>query len=162
MSNIRIRKADIRDADLLLGFVHELAKEEEAENEVVTNKEQLVKTLFGKDTTTHAVICEADAIPIGHAVYFFNYSTWQGKNGLYIEDLYISSEYRNIGAGKKIIKHLASLALEKDCGRVEWSVLNWNKPAIGFYESLGALPQEKWIKYRLSGESLKNLAASQI
>lgn len=162
MSNLNIRAADVKDAALVLRFVYELAREEAAENEVAASREQIAKTLFGKDATAHAIICEADKIPIGLAVYFFNYSTWQGKNGLYIEDLYISPEYRNIGAGKKILKYLSCLATEKDCGRVEWSVLNWNTPAIRFYESLGAVPQEKWIKYRLSGNSLKNLAASHL
>ena len=89
MSKITIRKAVVEDAELILCFVHELAKEEKAEHEVETSKEQLAKTLFGKNSTSHVIICEAEGVPIGHAVYFFNYSTWQGKNGLYIEDLYI-------------------------------------------------------------------------
>jgi GNAT superfamily N-acetyltransferase len=160
MSKIIVRKAAIEDTNLLLRFIYELAREEKAEHEVKTDKNQIVKTLFGKNATTHAVICESDKVPIGHAVYFFNHSTWQGKNGLYIEDLYICPEYRNLGAGKQIIKHLSCLALEKDCGRVEWSVLNWNKPAIRFYESLGASPQDEWIRYRLSKNSLKEIAAS--
>ena len=160
MSKLKIRKANIEDVQVLLCFVHELAKEEKAEHEVKTDAEQIAKTLFGKNTTAHAIICEADGIPIGHAVYFFNYSTWQGKNGLYIEDLYILAGYRNIGAGKQIIKHLSCIALEKDCGRLEWSVLDWNVHAIGFYNSLGAEPQDKWIRYRLSGDALKKIARS--
>ncbi|MBC2704278.1 GNAT family N-acetyltransferase [Desulfobacula sp.] len=160
MPKITIRKATIEDAALLLRFVHELAKEEKAEHKVKTSKEQIVKTLFGKNATAHVITCEADGVPIGHAVYFFNYSTWQGKNGLYIEDLYISPEYRNCGAGKEILKHLSCLALEKDCGRIEWSVLHWNASAIGFYESLGAKPQDEWIRYRLSGKALKEIACS--
>ena len=160
MSKTTIREATIEDAELLLHFVYELAREEKAEHEVETSKRQLVNTLFGKDATAHAVICESEGIPIGHAVYFFNYSTWQGKNGLYIEDLYILAEYRNLGAGKQIIKYLSGLALEKDCGRVEWSVLDWNTPAIGFYDSLGAKPQDEWIRYRLSGRALKEIAIS--
>jgi GNAT superfamily N-acetyltransferase len=160
VSKITIRKAVIEDANLILGFVHKLAKVEKAEHEVETSQKQLIKTLFGKKSTSHAVICEAGGIPIGHAIYFFNYSTWQGKNGLYIEDLYILEEYRNLGAGKQIIKYLSCLALEKDCGRVEWSVLEWNEPAIGFYESLGARPQSEWIRYRLSEKELKELAGT--
>ena len=160
MPKITIRKAAIEDAELILGFVLKLAKEEKAEHEVETNKEQLSKTLFGKDSTAHALICEADKVPIGHAVYFFNYSTWQGKNGLYIEDLYILRAYRNLGAGKKIIKHLSRIAIEKGCGRVEWSVLDWNTPAIKFYEALGAAPQDEWIRYRLSGRQLKKMTRS--
>jgi GNAT superfamily N-acetyltransferase len=160
MSNINIRKATIEDGEVILHFVHELAREEKAEHEVETNKEQMIKTLFGKDSTAHAILCESDGVPIGHAVYLFNYSTWQGKNGLYIEDPYIIAEHRNSGAGKQILKYLANLALEKDCGRVEWSVLDWNKPAIGFYDSLGGKPQDEWIRYRLSGKTLEEVAGS--
>lgn len=162
MPKLTIREATVEDTALLLQFVHKLAKEEKAEHEVETDKEQIVKTLFGKDATAKAIICETDGLPIGHAVYFFNYSTWQGKNGLYIEDLYILAEYRHCGAGKEIIKHLSCLALEKDCGRVEWSVLNWNTPAIGFYEALGARPQNEWIRYRLSGKVLKQAAGAHL
>jgi len=155
---IRIRKAQIDDVETLLNFVHELAKEENAQKEVETDKEQLKKTLFGEKATAHAIVCEVNKVPIGHAVYFFNYSTWQGKNGLYLEDLFILEQYRNLGAGKKIIQYLAGLAIEKDCGRMEWSVLNWNKKAIGFYESFGARPQDAWTRYRLAGDTLKKAA----
>ncbi len=158
MSNLIIRKATTEDVGLILNFIKELARFEKAEHEVKTDKEQLKKSLFGKDATAHAVICESDGRPVGYAVYFFNYSTWQGKNGLYIEDLYISPEHRHIGAGTKMLKHLSCMALERDCGRMEWSVLDWNAPAIGFYKSLGAVPQEEWIRYRLTGISLKQLA----
>ncbi len=160
MSNINIRKATIDDAGLLLNFVKKLAKEEKAEHEVETSMEQMIKTIFGKDSTVHAIICESDGEPIGHAVYFFNYSTWQGKNGLYIEDLFILEEHRNSGAGKQILKYLSGLALKKDCGRLEWSVLDWNTQAIGFYESLGAKPLNEWIRYRLSGDMLNKVAES--
>ena len=160
MSKITIRKAVIEDAGTLLCFVKKLAKEEKSEHEVETDREQLIKTLLEKNSTSHAVICEIDDVPIGHAVYFFNYSTWQGKNGLYIEDLYILKEYRNCGAGKQIIKHLSCLALEKNCGRVEWSVMDWNAKAIGFYNALGAKPQNEWIRYRLSDKALKKVAGS--
>jgi GNAT superfamily N-acetyltransferase len=142
------------DAMEILRFVSELAKEEKAGDEVEAGKEQIVKTMFSDRSTCHALICEKDNNPIGFAVYFFNYSTWQGKNGIYIEDLYILPEYRNCGAGKMILKYISGLALEKDCGRVEWSVLNWNLPAIGFYESIGAEPQRDWVRYRLSGDAI--------
>ena len=160
MKKITIRTATIKDVDLMLGFVQGLAREEKAEDQVEADKEQIMKTMFGENPASHAVICESDGIPVGHAVYFFNYSTWQGKNGLYIEDLYILPEYRNLGAGRKILKYLCCLALEKDCGRVEWSVLNWNDAAIAFYNSLGASPQEEWIRYRLSGNALTQFSAS--
>lgn len=160
MPQIKIRKATIEDAKLLLNFVYELAKYQKAEHKVEADREQIIKTMFETNSTTHAVICESDGFPIGHAVYFFSYSTWQGKNGIYIEDLYISPEYRNLGAGKQIIKHLSCLALEKDCGSVEWSVLDWNVPAIEFYESLGAKPKKEWIRYQLSGSALKKVTSS--
>jgi len=160
LPKITIRKAVIEDAELILDFVNKLAVEEKAGHEVVTDRKQLIKTLFGNDSTSHAIICESDKTAIGHAVYFFNYSTWQGKNGLYIEDLYILKEYRNLGAGKHILKHLCRMAIDRDCGRVEWSVLDWNTPAIKFYKSLGAKPQDEWVRYRLSGNALLETAGS--
>lgn len=158
MTPFTIRRAEACDADTILSFVRKLAREEKAGHEVEADSSQLVKTMFSKDSTCHAVICEEGERPIGFAVYFFNYSTWQGKNGIYIEDLYILPEFRNCGAGKKILKYLCRLALAKDCGRVEWSVLNWNAPAIGFYDALGAEPLSDWIRYRLSGKPLDKMA----
>ncbi len=105
-------------------------------------------------------MCERDSTAIGFAVYFFNYSTWQGRNGLYLEDLYVDPAARGSGAGKALLQHLARTAVDKDCGRFEWSVLDWNQPAIDFYESLGALPQGEWVRYRLTGDALLRLAAS--
>ena len=95
---------------------------------------------------------------IGFAVYFFNYSTWQGRNGLYLEDLYVSPKSRGLGAGKALLQHLAKTAVENDCGRFEWSVLDWNKPAIDFYESLGAKPKSEWLGYRMDGQTLIDFA----
>ncbi|MBT3224857.1 MAG: GNAT family N-acetyltransferase, partial [Deltaproteobacteria bacterium] len=115
---------------------------------------------FGNSSTTRAVICNLDSKPIGYAVYFLNYSTWLGKHGLYLEDLYVSLEFRNMGAGKAILKHLAQIAFSKDCGRFEWSVLNWNEPAIQFYQSIGAKPQDEWVGYRLEGQALELFAKS--
>ena len=158
MPKINIRPATALDADLILFFVSELAKEEKAGHEVEADRDQLVKSMFSDHSTCHAVICQISEMPIGFAVYFFNYSTWQGKNGIYIEDLYILPEYRNNGVGKRILKYICSLALEKGCGRVEWSVLNWNILAIGFYAALGAEPQKDWVRYRLSGNSLNKTA----
>ena len=96
---------------------------------------------------------------MGFAVYFFNYSTWQGRLGLYLEDLYVSPEHRGKGAGKALLSHLAKIAVDNDCGRFEWSVLDWNTPSIEFYDSLGAKPQSEWIRYRMTGDALQNLAA---
>jgi GNAT superfamily N-acetyltransferase len=101
-----------------------------------------------------------DNEPIGYAVYFFNYSTWLGRHGLYLEDLYVSPEHRGAGAGKALLKHLAQLAVAKGCGRFEWSVLDWNEPAIRFYQAIGARPQDEWVGYRLTGEALEAFANS--
>ncbi|OGQ85039.1 MAG: GNAT family N-acetyltransferase [Deltaproteobacteria bacterium RIFOXYC2_FULL_48_10] len=157
MTPFTIRRAEACDAETILSFVRGLAMEEKAGHEVEADPGQIVETMFSENSTCHAVICEESGRPIGFAVYFFNYSTWQGKNGLYIEDLYILPEFRNYGAGRKILKYLCNLALTKDCGRVEWSVLNWNTPAIGFYDALGAEPLSEWIRYRLSGKPLSKM-----
>ena len=105
-----------------------------------------------------AWLAEADGKAVGFAVYFFNYSTWQGQHGLYLEDLYITPDARGHGAGKALLQHLARIALEKDCGRFEWSCLDWNTPSIKFYDSLGALPQTEWIRYRMTGSALQAMA----
>lgn len=161
MSEIAIRKATIEDASLILDFIKELAIYEKAEKEVIARVEDIEKNLFGNNTTTEAVICTSDNKPIGIAIYFLNFSTWLGKNGLYLEDLYISPDYRGSGAGKRLLKYLAGLVVENDYGRFEWSVLNWNEPAIKFYESIGASAQSEWLGYRLEGQSLLDFAKSK-
>ena len=158
MSVIEIRKATIEDAALILRFVTELAIYEKAEHEVIATEFDIQKSLFDTDSKTKAVICNINNEPVGFAVYFFNYSTWLGKHGLYLEDLYVSPEYRGSGAGKALLKYLAKIALSKNCGRFEWSVLDWNEPAIQFYRSIGAKPQNDWVGYRLTGKSLEEFA----
>lgn len=158
MALIEIRNANIHDSALILRFVKELATFEKAEEEVKATETDIKDSIFGSNSTTNVVICEMDKIPVGIAVYFFNYSTWLGKNGLYLEDLYISPEYRNAGAGKALLKHLAKIAVLRKCGRFEWSVLEWNEPAIQFYRSIGAEPQDEWVVYRLTGQALENFA----
>jgi len=158
MSVLAIRKANIDDSSLILNFVKELATYEKAQDQVTATVGDIEKNLFDNTTTTQALICLSDDKPIGFAVYFFNFSTWLGRNGLYLEDLYVTPEYRGCGAGKGLLKYLAELAVEKNCGRFEWSVLDWNEPAIKFYESIGAKPMNEWIGYRLEGQSLKNFA----
>lgn len=160
MSNIKIRTADAEDAALILRFITDLAVYEEAGDSVLASEADIRHTLFGKGSTTSAVICEIDNKAVGYAVYFFNYSTWLGKNGLYLEDLYVSPDYRGFGAGKALLKHLAQIAVSRNCGRLEWSVLDWNEPAIRFYQSIGAKPQHEWVAYRLTGQALLNLAES--
>lgn len=158
MPSIKIRKATLDDASLILQFVTELAIYEKAEHEVKATESDIQESLFASDSTAQAIVCEIDNKPVGFAVYFFNYSTWLGKQGLYLEDLYVSAQCRGAGAGKAMLKYLANIALAKNCGRFEWSVLDWNEPAIKFYQSVGARPQNEWVGYRLSGKALEDFA----
>lgn len=161
MSQTQIRPATEQDIDLILQFVRELAIYEKAEHEVLATPEHVRRTLFCEQPSVFGLICEADARPIGFAVYFFNYSTWQGQHGLYLEDLYVTPDARGHGAGKALLQHLAQIAVARDCGRFEWSVLDWNTPSIQFYDSLGALPQSEWIRYRMTGDALRALARGE-
>lgn len=153
-----IRPATPDDAATILGFITELAVYEKAGHEVKATEETIRASIFGQGSVTEAVILEANGKPAGFAVWFYSYSTWQAKNGLYLEDLYVSPDYRGSGAGKLLLKHLAKVAVDKGCGRFEWSVLDWNEPAIRVYDAIGAEPQNEWIRYRLSGETLKAFA----
>ncbi|PZU82221.1 MAG: GNAT family N-acetyltransferase [Shinella sp.] len=154
-----IRDAGPDDAGTILRFITELAVFENAGHEVEATEESLRTSLFGPESVTGVAIIEADGQPIGSAIWFFNYSTWQARNGLYLEDLYITPDYRRSGAGRMLLRHLAKIAVEKGCGRFEWSVLDWNEPAIRAYDSIGAEPQTEWIRYRLAGDKLKEFAA---
>ncbi|GAA61418.1 diamine acetyltransferase 2 [Pseudoalteromonas sp. BSi20652] len=155
---IEIRDAQPSDAKTILHFINELAIYEKEPDAVKTNEQAILDTLFCEGATAHSILCLDGDEPIGFAVYFYNYSTWLGKNGLYLEDLYVSPDNRGKGAGKAIMKHLASTALQNNCGRFEWVVLDWNKPAIDFYDSIGAKPQTEWIIYRLTGKELIDFA----
>jgi GNAT superfamily N-acetyltransferase len=156
---LHIRNASADDAALILRFITDLAIYEKAEHEVKTDVAGIRDSLFGEGSTTHALICEQDGVAIGFAVYFFSYSTWLGKHGIYLEDLYVAPEHRKLGAGKALLRHLAQLAVAKGCGRMEWAVLDWNTPAMEFYESFGARPKDDWISYRLTGQALLDFAA---
>lgn len=153
-----IRAATPEDAATILGFITELAVYEKAGHEVEATKETIRASIFGEGSVTEAVILESDGRPAGFAVWFYSYSTWQAKNGLYLEDLYVSPDYRGTGAGKMLLKHLAGIAVEKGCGRFEWSVLDWNEPAIRVYDAIGAEPQSEWIRYRMTGQTLRDFA----
>jgi GNAT superfamily N-acetyltransferase len=161
MSDITIRPAVAHDAVTIFHFIKELAIYEKAEHEVVTTPDEIRESIFGPGSTVRALICNIGESVVGFAVYFFNYSTWQGKNGLYLEDLYVSPEHRGAGAGKALLQYLAREAVALNCGRFEWSVLDWNTPAIEFYESIGAKPQAEWIRYRLDGDALTQFAAGK-
>jgi len=153
-----IRDAKPSDAKTILHFITELAIYEKEPDAVKTDEQAILDTLFSEGATAHSIICLQGDEPIGFAVYFYNYSTWLGKNGLYLEDLYVSPDSRGNGAGKAIMKHLANKAISNNCGRFEWVVLDWNKPAIDFYDSIGAKPQNEWIIYRLTGQELIDFA----
>lgn len=158
--SVVIREANKDDSSLILRFVKELAKYQKSEHEVLATESSIEHSIFAENSSTKAVICEKQGEPIGFAVYFFNYSTWLGKHGLYLEDLYVTHSERGSGAGKFILKYLAKIALNNQCGKLEWSVLDWNETAIEFYKSLGAKPKDEWIGYQLTGSELLSLAES--
>lgn len=159
MTELVVRKATEADVPVILKFITDLAIYEKAEHEVKTDEAKILKTIFSPEAVAKALICEDDGQAIGFAVYFYSYSTWLGKNGLYLEDLYVNPEQRGKGAGQLLFKRLAQLAVENDCPRFEWRVLDWNETAIKFYEKMGAEAQSEWIGYRLSGSELENLAS---
>ncbi len=159
---MKIRKAESKDADIILALIKELAIYEKAEHEVQTSADEIRETLFGKNSKAAALIAETDDKEVvAYAVYFYNYSTWLGKNGIYLEDIYVTPKYRRQGIGRALLQQLASLAVKENCGRFEWAVLDWNTPAIEFYQSLGAKPQDEWTVYRLSGNKLHEFAFSE-
>lgn len=156
--SLQIRPARLDDAVQILAFITELADYERARHEVIASVADIERTLFTEGSAASALICERDGQAIGFAVYFFSYSTWLGSNGLYLEDLYVTPEARGTGAGKQLLRHLARIAVEQNCGRFEWSVLDWNQPAIDFYKSIGAEAQDEWVRYRMDGETLRAFA----
>jgi GNAT superfamily N-acetyltransferase len=153
-----IRPATALDVPLILDFIRALALYERAAAEVVADEERLRETLFGESPQAKVLLALWEGVPVGFAVYFFSYSTWLARKGLYLEDLFVLPEARGKGAGKALLQRLARIAVEEGCGRLEWSVLDWNQPAIDFYLSLGAVPQSEWTRYRLSGTALQELA----
>jgi GNAT superfamily N-acetyltransferase len=160
MKTLRIRAAVAEDSQLILKFIKDLATYEKAGHEVTATIEDIRESIFGSDSPVKALICSKENIPIGFAVFFYNYSTWQGRKGLYLEDLYIMPEYRGIGAGVQLLKYLARKAIAEGCGRFEWSVLDWNEPAIKFYQSIGAKQKTEWVGYQLAGDALSQFAGS--
>lgn len=153
-----IRPATIDDSATIRQFILDLAVYEKAEHEMIATDQHIKDTLFCESPSAFALIAELDGIAVGFAVYFLSYSTWLGKYGIYLEDLYVSPEARGKGAGKALLKELAKIAVSKDCGRLEWCVLDWNKPSIDFYEAMGAKPKDGWTVYRLDGPALSNFS----
>lgn len=154
---INIRNANESDTNTILQFIKELAEYEKMSKDVTATEELLKENLFVKKLA-EVVIAEEDNIPVGFALFFHNFSTFLGKGGIYLEDLYVKPNMRNKGIGKILLKYLANLALERDCGRLEWSCLDWNEPSIAFYKERGAIPMDEWTVYRVTGENLLNLA----
>ena len=157
---IMIRAAQKQDAPVILQFIKDLAAYEKALEEVVADVAQIEQSLFVESPKAFALIAEEDGEPIGFAVYFFSYSTWLGQYGLYLEDLYVTPQARGHGAGLALMKKLADIAVKNQCSRFEWSVLDWNDPAIQFYKSIGAEPKNEWVGYRLAGAALNAFASS--
>ena len=157
MNTVTFRKAEREDVALILEFIKGLAAYEKMENEVVADEALLEEWIFDKQKA-EVIFAVADGKEVGFALFFHNFSTFLGRAGLYLEDLFVKSEYRGKGYGKAILKKLAAIAVERGCGRLEWSCLDWNKPSIDFYRSLGAVPMEEWTVYRVTGETLKKLA----
>lgn len=157
-NGFELRQAKEIDVPIILGFIRELAEYEKLLDQVVATEKSLKATLFGDRPFAEVIIGELNSKPIGFALFFHNYSSFHGKPGLYLEDLYVQPDYRGHGYGKILLAYLAKLAVERNCGRFEWSVLDWNEPAIEFYKKIGAKPMSDWTVQRLDGAALEKLA----
>jgi GNAT superfamily N-acetyltransferase len=153
-----IRHANESDVPQIYQFIRALAEYEKLGHLVVATEEQLQTTLFGDSPFAEVIIGEEDGTPVGFALFFHNYSTFLAQPGIYLEDLFVKPEYRGRGYGKALLARLAQIAVERNCGRVDWAVLDWNEPSIAFYESLGARRMDEWHTFRLTGPSLDRLA----
>ena len=158
MAQIRIRPATPGDVPLIVEFIRELAEYERLAHLVVTTDADMHAALFGERAVVEAVIASIDDEPVGYALFFASFSTFLGKPGLYLEDLYVRPAARGVGAGRRLLEHLARLVVERGWGRLEWSVLDWNAPSIAFYKKMGATPMDEWTVFRLTGDSLHRLA----
>ena len=157
--NITLRPAAPADIPLILEFVHELAEDERLAHEAVATEAQFREALFGAKPAIEVVFAQADGEPAGFALFFTSFSTFVGKPGIYLEDLFVRPAFRHRGIARRLMQHLAGLAVERGYGRFEWSVLDWNTPAIAFYRSLGAVPMDEWTVQRVTGEALHRLAS---
>jgi GNAT superfamily N-acetyltransferase len=157
-AKISIAAAQPDDVPLILNLIRELAEYEHLADQAVASAQELSHSLFGSPPAAEALIARVDGTPAGFALYFHNFSTFLGRRGLYLEDLYVRPAHRGRSVGKALLKRLAQIAVERRCGRFEWAVLDWNRPAREFYEALGAQPNPQWVNYRISGEALERLA----
>ena len=158
LENLTLRVATETDTALILSFIQGLAEYEKLLHEVVATEDSLRESLFGKHRVAEVVIGEWEQNPVAFALYFYNYSTFLGQAGIYLEDLYVIPDMRGKGIGKHMLSYLAGLAKERNCGRLEWSVLDWNEPALKFYRSIGAVLMDGWTVHRLTGDALTQLA----
>jgi GNAT superfamily N-acetyltransferase len=154
-----IRNAELKDVPVVLDFINGLAEYEKLVHEVVATEADLERYLFGDERVAEVLLAYEGEVPVGFALFFHNFSTFLGKPGIYLEDLFVLEKYRGKSYGKKLLAKLAALALERSCGRLEWAVLDWNESSIEFYKSLGASTLDEWLINRLSGKDLANLAA---
>src|SRR5438067_1329946 len=155
-----IRDADVADIPIIMQLIRDLATYERAPNDVIATEQDLREVLFGAEPAAKVVIAFEDTAPVGFAVYFFNFSTWLGRPGLYLEDLFVKPEMRGRGYGRALLVHLAKIARDHKCGRMEWAVLTWNAPAIQFYNKLGAGSLDDWRVFRLTSDGIGRLAES--
>jgi GNAT superfamily N-acetyltransferase len=158
-TDFEIRPATGADVGVIACLIRELADYERAPEAAIATEAQLREVLFGHHPAAHVLLAFENGDPVGFAVYFFNFSTWLGRPGLYLEDLFVRPELRGRGYGRALLTRLAQIARERGCGRMEWAVLDWNEPAIGFYKKLGAQPMDEWTVFRLTSEGIAALAA---
>src|ERR1051326_1513053 len=156
--DFEIRPADVDDVPIIFELIRDLAAYERAPDEVTATEEQLVDVLFGEKPVAEVLLGFEAESPVGFAVYFYNFSTWLGRPGLYLEDLFVKPEKRGKGYGRALLVELANIARDRGCGRMEWAVLNWNEPAIRFYRTLGAKPMNEWTVFRLTRDGIEKLA----
>src|SRR5205807_458974 len=160
-SNFEIRPARVEDVPVILGLIRELATYERAPDEVTATEERLVDVLFGEKPVAEVLLAFEGKSPVGFAVFFHNFSTWLGRPGLYLEDLFVKPDKRGKGYGRALLVDLAKIARDRGCGRMEWAVVNWNEPAIKFYRTLGAMPLDEWTVYRLTRDGIARLAETE-
>jgi GNAT superfamily N-acetyltransferase len=159
--NFQIRPARVEDVPIILELIRDLATYERAPHEVTATEEQLVDVLFGERPAAEVLLAFEGKLPVGFAVFFHNFSTWLGRPGLYLEDLFVKPEKRGKGYGRALLVELAKIACDRGCGRMEWAVLDWNEPAIKFYHALDAKPMDEWTVFRLTRDGIARLANSE-
>jgi GNAT superfamily N-acetyltransferase len=158
ITDFQIRSARVDDVPIILELIRDLATYERAPDEVTATEEQLVHVLFGEQPVAEVLLAFEGGLPVGFAVYFYNFSTWLGRSGLYLEDLFVKPDKRGKGYGRALLVELAKIARDRGCGRMEWAVLDWNEPAIEFYKALGATPMHEWTVFRLTRDEIAKLA----